>query len=374
MMLSITWIPIVALIAILLGTLLVTMLPRFFAGRNYKQILIAGITFLAGLYYFLDFVLPPKLPEMLGGYEFSKYHREISQGVITVGSMAFALGLFNLLYVHGSKIIFWKKGAINSIALLSSLFLMMVFTSNEWLAFEEVNDKAERIRTLAEFSRKIESDVNNNIATEKTPDERMVLLKEHAVIFVGETQLRLSEAKEDLPRIIRDGINNQSKEINKILNANFKFRSLGLLTPKLMKLAGDRQQLEDYFYKKSSTKKLYDYLYEGLFVPLGSAMFALLGFYIISAGYRAFRVRSVESGLMMIAAVVVMLGQIPFYIYISDALPDIRLWLLEIPSAAAFRAIKFGAAIAGLYMAIRMWLSIESSSFVETKKPGGGAK
>jgi ABC-type multidrug transport system fused ATPase/permease subunit len=348
--------------------------PNFFANRNYKQILIAGVTFLGGLYFFLDFVLPPKLPLTLGGYEFSKYNQEISLGFIAVGAMAFALGLFNLLYVHGSKIIFWKKGAVNSVALLSSLFLMMLFTSNEWLAFEEVNDKAEGIRTLAEFSRKIESDAKEKIATEKSPEERIVLLKEHVRAVLDDTQGRLSAAGADLPKIIQDGINEQSKGINRDIGSKLSVNSLGSLTPKLMKLAGDRQQLEDYFYKKSSTKMLYDYLYEGLFVPLGSAMFALLGFYIISAGYRAFRVRSVESGLMMMAAVIVMLGQIPFYIYVSEALPDIRLWLLEYPSAAAFRAIKFGAAIAGLYMAIRMWLSIESSSFIENKKTGGGDK
>ena len=70
---------------------------------------------------------------------------------------------------------------------------------------------------------------------------------------------------------------------------------------------------------------------------------------------------------MMIAAILVMLGQISFYEYISDDLPAIRQWLLEVPNTAAFRAIKIRAMIAGLVMAFRMWFSIESESFSSRK-------
>jgi hypothetical protein len=44
-------------------------------------------------------------------------------------------------------------------------------------------------------------------------------------------------------------------------------------------------------------------------------------------------------------------------------LPAVRQWLMEVPNSAAFRAIKIGSAVAGLVMAFRMWLSIESESF-----------
>ena len=66
---------------------------------------------------------------------------------------------------------------------------------------------------------------------------------------------------------------------------------------------------------------------------------------------------------MMAAALVVMLGQIPFGSWIWEGFPDLRLWLLRVPNAAAFRAIKIGAEVAGLIMAFRMWFSIESESF-----------
>jgi hypothetical protein len=97
-------------------------------------------------------------------------------------------------------------------------------------------------------------------------------------------------------------------------------------------------------------------------------MFALLGVYIAAAAYRAFRIRSLESALMMGAALVVMLGQISFGRMISEDLPQLRQWLLEVPNSAAFRAIRLGAGVAGLMLAIRMWLSIESSSFSSERK------
>ena len=64
----------------------------------------------------------------------------------------------------------------------------------------------------------------------------------------------------------------------------------------------------------------------------------------------------------MLAALIVILGQIPQgAAYISEDLPGIRKWLLDNISTPAFRAISFGAAIAGLAMAVRMWLSLERS-------------
>jgi hypothetical protein len=64
---------------------------------------------------------------------------------------------------------------------------------------------------------------------------------------------------------------------------------------------------------------------------------------------------------MMTAAVIVMLGQISFGRLVYEDMPAIRQWLLEVPNSAAFRAIRLGAGVAGLLLAIRMWLSIESS-------------
>src|SRR5262249_24816681 len=49
---------------------------------------------------------------------------------------------------------------------------------------------------------------------------------------------------------------------------------------------------------------LYTVLFDGLLRNLDATMFSILAFYIVSAAYRAFRIRSVEAGILMITAVI----------------------------------------------------------------------
>jgi hypothetical protein len=122
--------------------------------------------------------------------------------------------------------------------------------------------------------------------------------------------------------------------------------------------------------------KLSAFIENAFFIPLGAAMFSLLAFYIANAAYRAFRIRSIEAAIMMVAAVVVMLGQIPFGpLFIHPSLPAVRLWLIETVSTPVFRAITFGSVVAGLAMAIRIWLSLDyyAGRRSRTQSSSGGA-
>lgn len=124
-------------------------------------------------------------------------------------------------------------------------------------------------------------------------------------------------------------------------------------------------------------------LFDYTLVQLDAAMFSLIAFYIFSAAYRAFRIRSVEASILMFTAMVVMIGVVPLGAYISytllglpqgpvpenadwwtrflhnAGLPSISNWILTALNAPAQRAIEFGVGIGGLAMAIRLWLSLE---------------
>lgn len=129
--------------------------------------------------------------------------------------------------------------------------------------------------------------------------------------------------------------------------------------------------------KFSIANTLYDDLaFQGIFVNLDAAMFSLIAFFIISAAYRAFRVRSLEAGLMLVSAFIVMLGQVPLGLMLTGILPadgfwaNLRLehmsrWIFEQPNAAAQRAINFGLAVGALAMGLRIWLSLERGSYFE---------
>lgn len=118
----------------------------------------------------------------------------------------------------------------------------------------------------------------------------------------------------------------------------------------------------------------YQLLFEGLLTPLQSTTFALLGFYIVTAAYRAFRIRTVEAGLMTVIAFLVMLGQVPLgqaiTAHLSETGPwaSLRLenvsnWLLTIPNTAATRGILFGSVTGSFALSLRVWLSLERGSY-----------
>jgi hypothetical protein len=100
---------------------------------------------------------------------------------------------------------------------------------------------------------------------------------------------------------------------------------------------------------------LYDYLYD----PLQSTMFALLAFYIASAALRAFRARTVEASILLVAAIIVMLGRIPVGQWLSPSLVSVQEWIMDVPNLAAKRAILLGTAIGGIATALRVILGLE---------------
>jgi hypothetical protein len=95
------------------------------------------------------------------------------------------------------------------------------------------------------------------------------------------------------------------------------------------------------------------------FSPLQAAMFSLLAFYIASAAFRAFRVRSLEAGLLAAAALLVMLGRVPIGAALWDGLPAISDWIMNIPNNAAKRAILIGAALGAIATGLKVILGLE---------------
>lgn len=100
-------------------------------------------------------------------------------------------------------------------------------------------------------------------------------------------------------------------------------------------------------------------LYNRMLNPLSATMYSILVFYIASAAYRAFRIRSFEATLLLVTAIVVMLGRAPIGDLISPALPALTNWLQDIPNTAGMRGIMIGATLGGVATALRVIAGIE---------------
>jgi hypothetical protein len=120
-------------------------------------------------------------------------------------------------------------------------------------------------------------------------------------------------------------------------------------------------------FRPDGSRTPFQWVSDVFYNPLQATMFALLAFYVASAAFRAFRVRNVEATLLLTAAVIVMLGRIPFgetlfaWTGHRDWLPRFTEWIMSTPNAAAQRGIIIGAALGAASMSIRVILGIERS-------------
>lgn len=118
-------------------------------------------------------------------------------------------------------------------------------------------------------------------------------------------------------------------------------------------------------------KEANDVVFHYLLRPMSSTVFSLLAFHMATASYRAFRVKSGEAALMMTSAFIVMLGQIPIGLWLTHSLPSflqlpvMAQWILYIANSAAVRGMWFGMMVGAIAVGLRFWLSLERGAFWE---------
>jgi hypothetical protein len=330
------------------------------------------LTFIGGLYFFLEFLLPETipLPGDENGFTFGFYHKELSLGVILISNMAVGLGVINLCMVHGKTILRNNKGSVVSLFLLCSFLITLTVLGSNWYQNEVRQSTWNSTLALINYTK---SELANTDLTENDLQNLKSKVKKNLEILQAKNEIPAG-VKEDeyrtfLVELIKNHENPASQEEfleeerteNKYLKSTIQNTINELSIFRVASLADAAQNNKETFLKKSE-----GIIIHGFFFPLGLSMFSLLAFYIAYAAYRSFRVKSIESAIMMLAAFVVILGQIPQgVLYLSSDLPDIRLWLMQYLSTPAMRAIYFSSAIAGLSIAVRMWLSIDKNPFTQ---------
>lgn len=271
---------ILAIIGALIGSGVVLAILHA-APNPVKRVLIVVCTFLAGLFYFLEFFLPPDPTTgeaKVWGWNLTRTSTTVGNAALVVGGFTFLLGVYNLAFIHGRNVRRLRPGWPNSLAFFIAFLLMVVFA----------------------FWRDWQGWFGGPAAPLWVRDTR----PEHAA----------------LPR------------------------------------------------------DLYTFLFEGLYRNLDATMFSILAFFIVSAAYRAFRIRNAEAALLMVVALILMMGQVPLGMALTHWIPQEGLisyfrienfsqYILTAINSPVQRAIGFGLGLGMLAMALRIWLSLERGTY-----------
>ena len=100
-------------------------------------------------------------------------------------------------------------------------------------------------------------------------------------------------------------------------------------------------------------------LFEVVLFPLEATLFSLLGFFVVTAAFRAFRVKNFETGLFVTFAIIVLLGQVPIGAMLWDQLPVIKDWVLDVPALSGARGILLGVALGTVATGLRVLLGLD---------------
>jgi hypothetical protein len=98
---------------------------------------------------------------------------------------------------------------------------------------------------------------------------------------------------------------------------------------------------------------VWQFLYYNVLVSINTTIFSLLAFFIASAAYRAFKVRTLESTILLVAGLLVIVGEAPASDLIWPGFSAVQNWIMLIPNTAAQRGILIGAALSIVAFSVR---------------------
>lgn len=113
-------------------------------------------------------------------------------------------------------------------------------------------------------------------------------------------------------------------------------------------------------------------IFSAVLSPLHATLFSLLAFYIASAAFRSFRIRSLETTVLLLSASAIIIGRLPFASKLFSFLPDslhwlspdkISLWLLLVPNTAGQRAILITVSLGVIAVALKHILGMSRDMF-----------
>jgi hypothetical protein len=285
-----------------------------------KRTLPLLITFVSGIIMIMSFFSGPALPKI------KALEEVFPQWIQIIMTFTMILGAFSLIRFNFQKIARKQNGWGYSVVLLTGFFVMALLgmISGSWPALEPKFEIGAKFRCLAD----------NRLSDEEVEVLNVKVTKEGAKIVT----------------IQSNRLDKNNKPIVKDVSAD------RLKTPFM-----------------SNINILQQVMFEGVFKSAQSTMFALLAFFVASASFRAFRIKSKEAGLLMFSAFIVMLGNVPLGNMLSNLfsyipfigkfldIAAIKEWIMAYPSSAAQSAILIGAMLGYISSSLKIIFGVERS-------------
>lgn len=102
------------------------------------------------------------------------------------------------------------------------------------------------------------------------------------------------------------------------------------------------------------TSPAFSFFTNGIVVPGDATIYALILFYMMSAGARALRMRDLQSGLLIVTTVLVLLQQAPVTSWLYPGFNTIGAWLVNNLGMAITRTFAIISALGGIVLAVRL--------------------
>lgn len=112
----------------------------------------------------------------------------------------------------------------------------------------------------------------------------------------------------------------------------------------------------------------YKFIWDNVYSSLNATWYSTTAFYMMSSAWRGFRVRSVQAGVLMVAAIVVMLSKVGLGELLWSQIPTIGNWITKVPNTAGMRGILVGSCLGAVGVSLRIMLGLERGHL------GGGSQ
>lgn len=100
----------------------------------------------------------------------------------------------------------------------------------------------------------------------------------------------------------------------------------------------------------------FKWLYNNVQVPAAATVYGLIGFYVVFAAYRAFRAKTIEATILLVAGFLTLMWGSSFGHVLWPGIESVVTWMIDVPNTAGFRGYQMAVAMATVAVGAALFL------------------